>query len=271
MLTGGLGSIVSQAHEASPRIIGGSLWHSTSPGRSPDSSLFGRLALRHASCWGDGMALRLRLVGSVAPVVLAGLSMVGCGGSVDRSGATNAGEVRAPWCPSTVPEEGAPCTSTLLSTPDGAPPLYGVSAVCEYGDDPHCTAVASCGYTQGYKGTTWGVTPPDPSCGGNAATCPSAFPAKGSGCAANASCTYPSGRCSCSVRQYSICGNPCGDEDGGTEWSCRGWEQQPSGCPEPRPLLGTSCSVPLQFCGGYPDPVMMCADGYWVVPQMGGC
>ncbi len=209
--------------------------------------------------------LPLRLAGYIAPALIVGLSMIGCTGSSDGSGAADAEVIRAPWCPRTLPEAGAACTPATLPVPD-------IYLACEYGVGPHCTAVATCASSDDYKSFQWSVNPPDPNCGGGAETCPSAVPANGGACAVGASCSYESGRCSCLVCEYSTgCGNPCGDQDGGTEWSCRGWEQQLAGCPEPRPLIGTSCSVPMQRCGGYPDPAMECVDGYWVAFIAGGC
>jgi hypothetical protein len=232
------------------------------------------------------MAFPLRLAGSLAPMVFAGLSMVGCGGSVapdggdaetpqsrgrsssgvsgasSGSGTANPGVVRAPWCPSTVPDAGAACTPEMtLPGPD--------IPECEYGDDPHCTTTALCLPNNEGTPIQWTVTPPDPSCSGNSAYCPSpsAFPEDGTGCAGGTSCTYQSGRCVCLVCQDNTSsGNPCGQGASGTKWSCQGWEQ-PSGCPEPRPLLGTSCSVPMQVCGGSPDPLMKCVDRYWVYDE----
>ena len=191
--------------------------------------------------------------GTVAP---------GTGGSSSGSGTANPGVVRAPWCPSTVPEAGAACTPEMtLPGPD--------IPECEYGDDPHCTTTATCFPNNGDTPTPqWSVNPPDPSCAGNSVYCPppSAFPPHGDGCAGGTSCTYQSARCVCLVCQDNVAtGNPCGQGATGNEWSCQGWEQQSAGCPEPRPLLGTSCSVPMQIiCGGSPDPMMKCVDGYWV-------
>jgi len=232
------------------------------------------------------MAFPLRLAGCVAPVLFAGLSMVGCGGSVapgpggSSSGVSgssgsrtdDAGVVRAPWCPSTLPEAGAPCAPTTVPQPgqDSATPPPGVSPECEYGDDPHCTTNGLCTNSNGDTPFQWYVSPPDPSCGGNSAYCPSsssAFPVNSVGCAGGASCTYQWGRCFCMVCQDNVSsGNPCGQGVTGTEWSCQDWEQ-PAGCPEPRPLLGTSCSVPMQVCGGSPDPLMKCVEGYWVADE----
>ena len=68
-----------------------------------------------------------------------------------------------------------------------------------------------------------------------------------------------------------------GEADSGSEWKCETWQPTP-GCPEPRPRLGTPCSVEGQTCGGpgcfcnliVIDPGMTCLGGYWNSAQ-GGC
>lgn len=185
-------------------------------------------------------------------------------GCSPASGTADTGQTHAPWCPQTLPEAGAPCQPTRLSTPS-------VYAACEYGDNPHCTSVAMCASHDDGKTFLWGVNSPDPSCAGNGPSCPAELHAGTAGCPVSATCTYATGRCFCiaCVSSSGPCGsNQCVDQDGGTQWSCDAW-QQPSGCPTPRPLLGTSCNAAGQMCGGFPDPVMQCAEGYWVVPIEG--
>ena len=188
-------------------------------------------------------------------------------GCSTAGGTADAGQTRAPWCPQTLPEAGTPCQPTPLSTPS-------VYAACEYGDNPHCTSVATCsspGATNSQM-FSWFVSPPDPACAGNGPYCPAGIDASTTpGCPASATCTYAGGRCfcvACVSGPPSCGGNQCVDQDGGTQWSCDAW-QQPPDCPMPRPLLGTSCNVAGQMCGGGPDPVMTCAEGYWVVPIEG--
>jgi hypothetical protein len=192
--------------------------------------------------------------------------------AVEDAAVVDAIGARAPGCPNTVPEAGAPCTAAA------PPPGHGSVGwwACEYGSDPHCTTVASC--TTDY----WFVTPPDPSCSGNPAGCPAAFdPTAGGTCPVHGSCTYAEGRCACGPCELfggcalNLCGNEAG-VDGGSAWQCTPWfEVAP--CPVPRPLLGTPCQVDGQQCGRIDccnfvqnDPWMVCAGGYWA-PGGGGC
>ncbi len=165
---------------------------------------------------------------------------------------------RAPWCPEALPEAGAPC-SRGPSSPGMAP-----FTACEYGSDPHCTTIAECG---GYE---WTILPPATSCSGNPVACPATMDAgSGSTCPLDDNCTYPDGRCSCIPCVATVCGPSCEHKDSGTEWYCKPWDEPP-GCPNPRPLLGTACGDAGQYCGGSWDFGQVCSGGYWGVPN-GGC
>jgi hypothetical protein len=195
---------------------------------------------------------------------------------------------RAPGCPASVPVDGDPCTPVR-------PPSPGSAWPCEYGDNPHCTAVAYCTTTSNSAPYTWQVYSDNPACSPNPTCCPSTFEAYAghsdgpSTCPFQGSCTYPEGRCACVpcvVGGGGGCGlqDFCGGDGGeassaGSTWLCEPWPEPP-GCPWPRPLLGTACSVPeTVYCGygplccgyvGIGDPSMACIGGYWNVFP-GGC
>jgi hypothetical protein len=105
-------------------------------------------------------------------------------------------------------------------------------------------------------------------------------------CPFQGSCTYPEGRCACLPCTVGGGGSICGEDDlcadagvAGTTWICEPWPQ-PSGCPWPRPLLGTPCNLPeTMYCGygptccdyvGIGEPPMQCIGGYWD-PSNSGC
>jgi hypothetical protein len=211
----------------------------------------------------------------------AALLLWACGTTTQVAAPVDAGSVdvelgvtRAPGCPYSMPEAGAAC--------DHAP------SFCEYGADPHCTTVFSCLPDCNYcTSGTWIVSyPPDPSCAGNPAGCPTQFGVGvGQACPVQGSCTYAEGRCaclSCAIYPASLsttC-NACGvfeagltgpDADAGNEWFCDLWPVGP-GCPQPRPYLGTACDM-FGYCGGgWPicpsvpsDPEEFCGGpgGFW--------
>jgi hypothetical protein len=167
----------------------------------------------------------------------------------------------APGCPTSVPADGSPCSA-------------GFGFTCEYGADPHCTKIAACA-SDGQSGTfTWFVTSSDSSCSGNPAECPKSFgAAKNESPCANTddSCTYSEGRCGC-----VSCESNESPNGGMQQWVCETWET-PTACPEPRPLLGTSCSSEGQECDYGPSccdeanigPAMLCTGGYWTDAEVG--
>lgn len=191
--------------------------------------------------------------------LLAGCSTPGTSGSTTPPAPGS----RAPWCPATIPQQGAACTP--------GPTLQGVSDTpCEYrvGSNPHCTTIARC------NSGTWAVTPADASCTANAASCPTIFDAGNTDMCSTPQCTYAAGRCQCltCTGTFMVCGGNCRTRDSGTEWQCLTWPQ--SDCPDPGALLGTACTDvdAGTECVGLSMHDLVCAGGYWTVPVInGGC
>jgi len=149
-------------------------------------------------------------------------------------------------------------------------PCNDPSLSCEYGGDQdlQCDGLAVC--TNG----SWSVTEPPAS-----SLCPTSPPGKdgcpdkyssvpvGASCTGTTECAYPQGRCACAVSF-----GPVQLEDAGSSWVC---EQPEDGCPEPRPQVGTSCSMEGLTCdygtctlpGG---TAMACTNGTWAI-QMSAC
>jgi hypothetical protein len=127
-------------------------------------------------------------------------------------------------CPSVAPTDGADCS--------------GMGS-CEWGGDAHgrCTTLGSC------YGGKWHITAPT-NCG-NVKECPQTYAglAEGSTCPLpnGGTCYYDEGGCGCM---------PCQAEGGAqaTQWKCRPWSSAGAGCPSPRPLLGTKCTMENQVC-----------------------
>lgn len=143
-------------------------------------------------------------------------------------------------CPATVPANGAPCT--------------GVTAGCEYGDDPQyqCNQLALCGL-EGWVVQSAGGGPSCPT--SLPAECPASFaealaPAGCPSSSANETvCRYPEGMCSCQPAQATFtCKSPAGP-----------------GCPAARPHAGTPCGPPCTLWGsGTCDgESMKCRCGVW--------
>jgi hypothetical protein len=209
-----------------------------------------------------------------AAIVLAAAALLGCGGlsealadAGDAAAETSQNDGRdvGPGCPESLPVEGSPCVYGAPSEGQGS------TWECEYGSDPHCTSIAKCSYPANGS-STWSVARPDPSCSGNSATCPTAFDAgNGAACSVPTVCMFPPGECTCveCVAIPPCFPNPCGDVDGGTQWKCAAWLGPPPGCPSPRPLLGTPCSIPFQMCDADHFSIV-CLDGYWAL-EGGGC
>jgi hypothetical protein len=170
------------------------------------------------------------------------------GGSGGSSGSSSGGE--SPGCPSSPPASNTPCTIPLS---------------CEYGDDPdpQCNTLASC------ENDSWTTSPPiEASCPTSppgTRGCPVSFSQVpvGQACVIAAECAYPQGRCAC-TEQVSGPAQP----NGGSTWVC---ETPGAGCPEPRPLAGTSCNANPNLTCDYgactlPGGVnMQCTDGAWVI------
>ena len=174
------------------------------------------------------------------------------GGGVDSGGDGGGGDGGlVPGCPVSPPSLGAPCAKQGLA--------------CEYGSDPNvnCNTVARC------QSGAWQVTPP-----GDLVTCPTpgivpGCPAsfaqvpQGSVCSPNGLiCGYPQGRCACT---YGF-GGPVPIDAGSGYWHC---ENPNSGCPSPRPRIGSSCSVPANVVCDYGGCILpggtdlQCLGGVW--------
>jgi hypothetical protein len=138
-------------------------------------------------------------------------------------------------CPAAIPADGSPC--------GGA----NVPRICEYGGDTHgvCSTLAECGITGAGQAPHWIVTPPFPGCGTAPAGCPGSFAsADGKVCTSSTTpneCDYGEGRCGC---------EPCRTQGPGFgyAWRCNAWSAVPTGCPSPRPVLGTPCAMEGQVC-----------------------
>jgi hypothetical protein len=140
--------------------------------------------------------------------------------------------------------------------------------VCEWGTDPDpaCNTTSRC-TTQGwvvYPPTSAGASRPCPTPAA-AGACPATYGAvpAGNDCTSpNLACAYPEGRCECAT--------PTGGPPragGGAIWSC---DKPATGCPQPRPALGSSCSAASALVCDYgactlpAGVVETCQDGVWV-------
>ena len=179
----------------------------------------------------------------------------GDGGARGDAASNGNGDVRSDACPASVPLPGSPCASAGLT--------------CEYGGEgPYlaCSTIATCRADKSWISNGGGAectalqSENDPAC-------PSSYEAlePGAACPAiHGACVYPEGRCAC-----ASCFSP--DAGGSAKgWSCVRWPS-PTGCPTPRPRIGSSCAVDGQECGyatfcsavgsGLPD--LTCSNGLW--------
>jgi hypothetical protein len=163
-----------------------------------------------------------------------GSSMVDTGGPADSP--------VTPECPSSAPKAGADCPS--------------VGLVCEYGSSATvaCNQVATC------SASGWKFAPPSSS-GCAVGTCPAEYPSGEVGMACTSNdlvCSYAAGTCTCASS------TPLTADTGGPHWQC--FPKQ-SGCPTPRPKLGTKCgasaAAPCDYgaCAGGIE--LVCEDGVW--------
>ncbi len=185
--------------------------------------------------------------------------VVACGASttspVGDGGSSSGGGPGSGPCPSTAPSLLTSCSSSL----------EGVS--CEYGSDPDlsCNALIVCG--QGRWVTP--VTARSQTCPTPAATgaCPASYAAAqtaGDCSQSGLACGYPQGRCDCARPT----GGPPIVGGAATKWLC---DDAPSGCPSPRPHVGSACSSTGPSSCDYggctiPDGVTLaCISGTWQV------
>ncbi len=191
--------------------------------------------------------------------VFALLFLGACGGVTDNPGndAGNGSDAPAPNCPAAAPGHGASCSHQGLT--------------CEYGSDPNmnCNVVAQC------ESSTWiatsisnGECPTLP----NTSACPATFASVpvGDHCGAlvGTTCSYSQGFCGCSVGG----GGPYPEDAAAVAtWMCDAPE---SGCPTPRPKLGTSCSneglqCDYSTCSLPTGASVTCTNGAWQNSQYG--
>jgi hypothetical protein len=133
-----------------------------------------------------------------------------------------------------VPVEGSACTQQTVQ--------------CEYGTawwNVACDKVVQC---ENGQWTTiqpsFGACTPQP--GPNPAACPATYAsvAQGSACSdTSTQCWYPQAECSC---QFPFGGPPPPNSDAGPvgTWQCI----PESGCPYPRPRLGSACTIEGTYC-----------------------
>jgi hypothetical protein len=169
-------------------------------------------------------------------------------------GSADGGQPWSPVCPEAEPTAGSACSiPEKMDTP---------GILCEYGKlqyDVSCDAVYQCQGGAWTKSSFFSM-PCQPD-GPNAPSCPATFAdamdTDGGSCSNDGlRCEYPEGVCSCS----GGFGGPI-ERDGGTSWYC----SPPSGCPMPRPRLGSSCSGSMQNCEYFPCEFSeACQGGYWV-------
>jgi hypothetical protein len=152
-------------------------------------------------------------------------------------------------CPGAAPSQGGACG------PQGIACEYGTAATLE------CNTLATC------NGGRWEVVVPDmtkSACqNGPAADCPASFMAVpvGEHCDVyEVACDFPQGRCACTVRQSPT----VTDASAQATWIC---PSPGSGCPLPRPDLGTACTGSAECdygtCAIPGATAQTCTNGVW--------
>lgn len=180
-----------------------------------------------------------------------GSSGGGSSGSGSTSGSSSGGVTTG--CPTTP-------FSSQSCTPDGLACEWGSSNVLD------CDLHGTC------NGGVWLIMPLNPGgldCGGGPPiACPASYASVpvGSVCPTQGGyCDYPEGRCACEV----FLGGPAipGDASFDPYWYC---QSPQTGCPQPRPRLGSTCNQEGQTCdyggcgqipGGNSE---QCSGGVWV-------
>lgn len=165
------------------------------------------------------------------------------GGAAESSSDAGDGPASSwsPFCPESAPALGSRCPSDLPATMLG-------DLECEYG----CGDVLVC--AEG----TWSGAPGHWFCqaGPNPTVCPSAIAsiAPGGACTeVGATCAYATGICQCNAPSDPT-------PDGGVSW----WCGPGSGCPMPRPRIGSGCSTVALTCA-YEEcgTAQECQGGVW--------
>jgi hypothetical protein len=185
-----------------------------------------------------------RIAAHVVAIALASGVVGACGGATSSLGV---GPTGMP-CPEGLPPAGALC-------------IEGVA--CEYGSDPDvaCDAVARCSGGQWSVRAatgTWCSTALDQAC----PTSYASLLQERTACApVGTSCTYPEARCACATHCGMI-----GAAGGGAFWCCPDGPSGLSGCPMPRPRIGSACTSNGAVCdyGGCSGNVTLkCTDATW--------
>jgi len=166
------------------------------------------------------------------------------------------------------PEDSGP-DATAMGCPVAAPQQGGACGpqgiACEYGTatTQQCDTVATC------NGGRWEVVAADmtkSACQtGPASECPATFMAVPVGQHCDfypVSCDYPQGRCACAVRQSPT----VTDASAQATWIC---PSPDSGCPLPRPDLGTPCTgmheCDYGTCAIPGATAQTCTSGLWTL------
>jgi hypothetical protein len=159
-------------------------------------------------------------------------------------GGQDSGGVSTTGCPVSPPTAGLPCSVNALE--------------CEYGSDPSaaCNTLFTC------ESPVWKLDhgPATTGCNTtNSATCPMTFADVpiGMSCAGSIglSCDYAQARCDCGVSPPLAT----------PQWNCDTPDE--TGCPLPRPRIGSACSMDGQSCDyGYCSGgvTLLCSAGTWV-------
>jgi hypothetical protein len=187
-----------------------------------------------------------------APAIAFGV-LTGCGGSTSTlgsgsdggSGGPPGGDGASGPCPADPPASHAGCSGSI---------------VCEYGSDPDitCDTVATC------VSGTWDLraAPSTPCSTAAGAGCPSSYSAltQQSTCSTvGTACAYPEARCTCDTH-CGLVGRP------ESFWCCPDAPSNESGCPSPRPRVGSACATEGTVCdyGGCTGNVTLsCTAGSW--------
>ncbi len=209
----------------------------------------------------------LGFLGLASALALACAELAACSSSATRSpdgGGREGGsllgdadlDAGGPACPETAPQQGSACG------PQGLACEYGTATVVE------CDTVATC------NGGRWEIALPTMTkslCqSGPATDCPASLSAVplGQHCDTYPTiCDYPQGRCACTVRQSPT----VTDASAQATWIC---PAPSSGCPLPRPLLGSPCTSSAECdygtCAIPGATAQACTDNLWV-PESTAC
>ncbi len=153
------------------------------------------------------------------------LVLAGCGGDVfvAGDGGTGSDGGGSSVCPASPPTAGTSCTA-----------FKGMDK-CEYGTnpDPSCNQIFACPSGTWMDQSTGTICPSQQNCPGQYSDVQ-----VGQDCSNNTlSCAYPQGECICTQ-------SPGGLVSQTPVWACF----TPSGCPEPRPDIGTACTTQGTTC-----------------------